>query len=152
MPQRRSFAPVPMNKPDTGNTGRQATPPNLSPGAQPLPPGPLTSQPQTNVQSAQGATPQRPPLPMSIPLRAPAPAAPLMPQAPAGGGGGAMPQPMAAPMRPGTGTVTPFNVDPMLDASKTGENGAPGDGPMGSTLLKLLAAFGHTGSPDDANA
>lgn len=140
MPQRRSFNPEPMNRPEILPHGRQMTPPNLEPQPQGLPPS-TQAQPQQQMPTSAGAA-----LPSSIPMRPPTMGGPPPPQQ--------TPQASATPTPMPTtgGTISPLNAHPFLDAQSglaAGENANDQGSPLGdhSALLKLLAVLGH-GGPD----
>lgn len=149
MPQRRSFAPLPMNEAHVNAHGHTAAPPNLQPAPQPLPPM-ASAVPPPQAEAGAGAAPgqpgqpARPPLPASIPLQ-PMQGAPGMPSTP-----GAMPgAPPAGPVRqpmptPGAG-IGPANAD-QFTQPEIGGDMLPGAGGGGdhAALLKLLGALGHT--------
>jgi hypothetical protein len=117
VPQRRSYAPTPMNAPQTGNTGREMTPPNLAPQPQPIPPVPSLPQSPAGAQSLAPApmnggqtmpSPMGNRLPTSVPLSPAQPTgAPQQQQMmPSGGQMNAL----------GTGTVDPWDVEPFLSS------------------------------------
>jgi hypothetical protein len=114
MPQRRSFAPNPMQPATTAKGGgRGHAPMPMQPPAQPLPPAQGAGPMPPSTPSPMGGMPApRTNIPTSIPLTA---------AQPQGAGMGATPQPMGGPppqppqpQGMGQGTVNPLNVSSFL--------------------------------------
>lgn len=127
MPQRRSFAPMPMNQPT-----RQPVPHGRAQAGgfgqpqQPLPPGPLSGNQPPDTSQGGGLR-----VPSSVPLN------------PAMAGGPIAP--LQRPQAPGTGTLDPFNAQAFLQAR--GGQAGPINGPQEIATGSVNDARGSQGNP-----